>query len=158
MPATQSVNPVAGSLDTNRTGSAKIAADHWADSVLSSLTLRDKAAQMVWPPVLGDYTSGDSPQWQRLTSYVSTEKVGGFTISVGSPTEVASKLNALQSMSRIPMLFGADLEAGASFRARGGYFIPNAIDLGGAVVAPPEMAIGATGDTSLAYEEGKLTA
>jgi beta-N-acetylhexosaminidase len=61
-------------------------------------------------------------------------------------------------MSAIPLVFGADLEAGAGFRARGGYFIPNAIDLGGAVVFPPEMAIGATGDTVLAYEQGKLTA
>jgi beta-N-acetylhexosaminidase len=113
---------------------------------------------MVWPTVLGDYTSGDSPQWQHLTEYIKKEKVGGFTISVGSPTEVASKLNALQEMSSIPLFFGADLEAGAGFRARGGYFIPNAIDLGGAVVFPPEMAIGATGDTSLAYQQGKLTA
>jgi len=130
----------------------------WADSILRTLTLREKAAQIVWPSVYGDYTSGNSPQWQRLTTYVTGEKVGGFTISVGSPTEVAAKLNALQSMSRVPLLFGADLEAGAGFRARGGYFIPNAIDLGGAVVAPPEMAIGATGDTVLAFEEGKLTA
>jgi beta-N-acetylhexosaminidase len=130
----------------------------WVDKTLAGLSLREKAAQMVWPSVFGDYTSGDSPQWQRLTNYIVNEKVGGFTISVGSPTEVASKLNALQAMSRVPLLFGADLEAGAGFRARGGYFIPNAIDLGGAVVAPPEMAIGATGDTTLAYEEGKLTA
>lgn len=134
------------------------AAAAWADSVLSTLTLREKAAQLVWPSVFGDYTSASSPQWQRLTSYVSGEKVGGFTISVGSPIELAAKLNALQGMSRVPLLFGADLEAGAGFRARGGYFIPNAIDLGGAVVSPPEMAIGATGDTILAFEEGKLTA
>ena len=144
--------------DTNRTAQSAGSANRWADSVLSSLSLRDKAAQMVWPSVFGDYTAGDSPQWQRLTSYVNGEKVGGFTISVGSPIEVAAKLNALQSMSKVPMLFGADLEAGAGFRARGGYFIPNAIDLGGAVVAPPEMAIGATRDTVLAYEAGKLTA
>lgn len=130
----------------------------WVESTLKGLTLREKAAQMVWPTVLGDYTSGDSPQWQHLSDYVKNEKVGGFTISVGSPTEVASKLNALQEMSSIPLVFGADLEAGAGFRARGGYFIPNAIDLGGAVVFPPEMAIGATGDTALAYEQGKLTA
>jgi len=130
----------------------------WADSVFATLSLRDKAAQMVWPTVLGDYTSGDSPQWQRLTEYIRKEKVGGFTISVGSPTEVASKLNALQEMSTIPLVFGADLEAGAGFRARGGYFIPNAIDLGGAAVFPPEMAIGATGDTTLAFEQGRLTA
>ena len=130
----------------------------WADSVLASLTLREKAAQIVWPSVFGDYVSGDSPQWRRLTQYVQQEKVGGFTISVGSPTEVAAKLNALQAMSSVPLLFGADLEAGAGFRARGGYFVPNAIDLGGAIVFPPEMAVGATRDTSLAYEQGRLTA
>jgi beta-N-acetylhexosaminidase len=130
----------------------------WTDSVLASLTLREKAAQIVWPSVYGDYVSGDSPQWRRLTDYIEKEKVGGFTISVGSPTEMASKLNAMQSMAAIPLLFGADLEAGAGFRARGGYFVPNAIDLGGAIVFPPEMAVGATRDTTLAYEMGRLTA
>ena len=130
----------------------------WTDSVLSSLSLREKAAQIVWPSVYGDYVSGDSPQWRRLSDYIQKEKVGGFTISVGSPTEVAAKLNALQSMSQVPLLFGADLEAGAGFRARGGYFVPNAIDLGGAIVFPPEMAVGATRDTALAYEQGRLTA
>jgi beta-N-acetylhexosaminidase len=130
----------------------------WTDSVLASLTLREKAAQIVWPSVYGDYVSGDSPQWRRLTDYIQKEKVGGFTISVGSPTEIAAKLNALQSMSSIPLLVGADLETGAGFRARGGYFVPNAIDLGGAIVLPPEMAVGATGDTTLAYEVGRLTA
>jgi beta-N-acetylhexosaminidase len=130
----------------------------WSDSVLASLTLREKAAQLVWPTVYGDYVSGDSRQWRLLTKYITEDKVGGFTISVGSPTEIAAKLNALQSMSSVPLLFGADLEAGAGFRARGGYFLPNAIDLGGAVVFPPEMAVGATGDTTLAYEVGRLTA
>lgn len=125
---------------------------------MASLTLREKAAQMVWPSVFGDYTPGDSPQWQRLTSHIVKEKVGGYTISVGSPTEIAAKLNAMQGMSEVPLIFGADLEAGAGFRARGGYFLPNVIDLGGAVVFPPEMATGATGDTALAYEQGRLTA
>ncbi len=151
MPAMRAGGGPGAGVASNRTVS-------WADSVLATLSLREKAAQMVWPSVFGDYTSGDSPQWQRLTYYISREKVGGFTISVGSPTEIAAKLNALQAMSDIPLLFGADLESGAGFRAHGGYFIPNAIDLGGAVVSPPEMAIGATGDTTLAFEEGKLTA
>jgi len=140
------------------TGRTAVTPPRWTDSVMASMTLREKAAQIVWPSVFGDYVSGDSPQWRRLTQYVQQEKVGGFTISVGSPTEVAAKLNALQSMSKIPLLFGADLEAGAGSRARGGYFVPNAIDLGGASLFPPEMAIGATRDTTLAYEEGRLTA
>jgi beta-N-acetylhexosaminidase len=143
---------------TNNSEQSGTTSSRWTDSVLASMTLREKAAQIVWPSVLGDYASGDSPQWRRLTQYVQQERVGGFTISVGSPTEVAAKLNALQSMSKVPLLFGADLEAGAGFRARGGYFVPNAIDLGGAIVFPPEMAVGATRDTTLAYEQGRLTA
>ncbi|MFL5481587.1 MAG: glycoside hydrolase family 3 protein [Gemmatimonadaceae bacterium] len=125
---------------------------------MRSMTLREKVAQLIWPSVFGDYVSGDSPQWRRLSQYVQQEKVGGFTISVGSPIELAAKLNALQSMSKVPLLIGADLEAGAGFRARGGYFVPNAIDLGGALVFPPEMGLGATRDTTLAYEQGRLTA
>src|SRR4051812_4603977 len=140
------------------TQSGSATSSGWTDSVLRSMTLREKAAQIVWPSVLGDYASGDSPQWRHLTQYIQQDKVGGFTISVGSPTEVAAKLNALQAMSKVPLLFGADLEAGAGFRARGGYFVPNAIDLGGASLFPPEMAVGATRDTTLAYEQGRLTA
>lgn len=130
----------------------------WVDSALAGMTLRQKAAQMVWPTVMGNYTPGDSREWQRVRHEIQVEKVGGYTISVGSPIELAAKLNAMQEMADLPLIFGADLEAGAGFRARGGYFIPNAIDLGGAVVFPPEMAIGATGDSSLAYEQGRLTA
>jgi beta-N-acetylhexosaminidase len=152
---------IAASCSTMTSGTAATTAatpSNWTDSVMHSLTLREKAAQIVWPSVYGDYVSGDSPQWRRLTQFVEQEKVGGFTISVGSPTEVAAKLNALQAMSKVPLLFGADLEAGAGFRARGGYFVPNAIDLGGAIVFPPEMGIGATHDTTFAYEQGRLTA
>ena len=85
-------------IGTNTSGSRQTgtASSRWTDSVLASMTLREKAAQIVWPSLYGDYTSGDSPQWRRLTQYIQQEKVGGFTISVGSPIEVAAKLNALQ--------------------------------------------------------------
>ena len=158
------VLPLLAAGCASTTGNPRVAgsdagrASRWTDSLIRSLTLREKAAQLVWPSVYGDYSSGDSPQWRRLTQYITRDKVGGFTISVGSPVEIAVKLNAMQSMSSVPLLFGADLEAGAGFRARGGYFVPNAIDLGGAIIFPPEMALGATRDTTLAYEQGRLTA
>jgi beta-N-acetylhexosaminidase len=128
----------------------------WVDSVRGSLSLRDKAAQMVWPTEIGDYVNSESSRWQRLRASIEKEKVGGFTMSVGSPLEIAQKLNAMQRMSAVPLLIGADLEFGAGYRARGG--INAGIDLGGAVVFPPEMALGATKDTTLAYEQGRLTA
>jgi beta-N-acetylhexosaminidase len=136
---------------------AQLAA-RWADSVLATMSLRERVAQMVWPNLVGDYVSTDAPQWRRLTETITKEKVGGLLISVGSPIEIAAKLNALQSLSALPLLVSADLETGAGMRARGGYFIPNAIDLGSATLLPPNMAIGATGDTTLAYHAGRVTA
>ncbi len=133
-------------------------AERWADSVLATMSLRERAAQMVWPNIYGDYVPGDSPQWRRISSYVQNDRVGGVLISVGSPVEIAVKLNQLQKMSALPLLIGADLEAGAGMRARGGYFVPNGIDLGGATLFPPNMAVGATDDTALAYAEGRVTA
>jgi beta-N-acetylhexosaminidase len=130
----------------------------WADSVLATMSLRDKAAQMVWPWVLGDYTATDDPTYERVLGLVRDQHVGGVIISVGSPTEIASKLNALQRASALPLLVGADLETGVAFRARGGYFLPNAIDLGGATWFPYQMGIGATRDTTFAYEMGRVTA
>jgi len=130
----------------------------WADSVLGTLTLRDKVAQLVWPWILGDYVAESSPEWQRITRLVTEEHVGGFIVSVGGPTDVAIKVNALQRLSRLPLIMSADLETGAGFRFRGGYFLPNAIDLGGATTFPLQMALGAVGDTTLAYEVGRITA
>jgi beta-N-acetylhexosaminidase len=126
--------------------------------VLAGMSVRDKAAQMVWPQVFGDYVSSDAPQWRKISGWITQQHVGGIIMSVGSPLEIAAKLNALQRMSDLPLLVGGDLEFGAGYRARGGYFLPNGIDLGGAVLFPPEMAIGATRDTTLAYEQGRITA
>ena len=130
----------------------------WADSVLATLSLRDKAAQMVWPWILGDYTAVDNAAWTRVERMIREQKLGGAIISVGGPIDIAVKTNALQRAATLPLLIGADLETGAAFRARGGYFIPNAIDLGGATAFPYQMGLGATRDTTLAYEMGRVTA
>ena len=135
-----------------------VGAEKWADCALARMTPREKAAQMVWPQLYGDYMPDDDPTWRRLSGYITEQKVGGLIMSIGSPLEIAAKLNALQKLSDLPLLVGADLETGAGFRARGGYFLPNGIYLGGSTVFPAEMAIGATGDTSFAYEQGRVTA
>lgn len=160
--ACATVKPASGPLappeSVAKTCASQATSDGWVNCALSHMTLRDKVAQMVWPQLYGDYVAADAPAWRRLSGLVRDEHVGGLIMSVGSPLEIAAKLNALQSMSDLPLLVSADLEAGAGFRARGGYFLPNAIDLGGAVVFPPEMALGATGDTTLAREQGRATA
>jgi beta-N-acetylhexosaminidase len=135
-----------------------VTSSRWVDSVLATLSTRQKAAQMVWPTVLGDYTPADAVQWERLRRWIVDEGVGGFTMSIGSPMEIATKLNTMQRLAAVPLLVGADHEFGAGYRARGGIFLPNGIDLGGATLFPPQMALGATRDTMLAREQGRITA
>ena len=130
----------------------------WVRTTLARMTLRQKVGQMVWPSVFADYVSSSDSAWRRIDRWIVTDQVGGFTMSIGSPMEMAAKLNAMQKLARVPLLIGADLEAGAGFRASGGFFLPNAIDLGGATLFPPLMALGAARDTTLAYAYGKATA
>jgi beta-N-acetylhexosaminidase len=130
----------------------------WVDSVLSTLSLRDRAAQLVWPQLFGDFTPETSAGWLRVQGLIRDQRVGGFVMSIGSPVETAVKLNHMQRLSAVPLIISADYETGAGFRTRGGYFLPNAIYLGGATVFAPQMALGATRDTTLAYEQGRITA
>jgi beta-N-acetylhexosaminidase len=130
----------------------------WVDSVLATMSPQDKAAQLVWPQVFGDYTPTSTAAWTRVEQLIRDNRVGGFIMSIGSPIETAEKINAMQRLSTLPLVFGADYETGVAFRQRGGYFLPNNVYLGGGTMFPPQMALGATRDTSLAYQQGRVTA
>ena len=154
-PATASSAPAAPRTEGRTTPRSHT---EWADSVLATLTVRQKAAQMVWVWTLGDYTAVDAPQYAAIEKQITDLELGGIIVSVGSPMDIATKVNALQRASKMPLMVGADLETGAAFRARGGWFLPNAIELGGATSFPYQMGIGATRDPKLAYEMGRVTA
>ena len=130
----------------------------WAERTFDELTLREKAGQLIMPWVLGDYAPEGSASHERMSEYVFNQGIGGVIMSVGTPLEVAAKLNDLQGHAKIPLLVGADLETGAGFRMRGAVYMPGSIDLGGATTFPSLMAIGAAGDERLAYEMGRVTA
>ncbi|MCJ7628259.1 MAG: glycoside hydrolase family 3 protein, partial [Longimicrobiales bacterium] len=131
--------------------------DSWADSVLSTLTLEEKAGQLLMPWVLGDFAPEGSASRERILEMVRDMDVGGVIVSVGSPTEVAAKLNQAQRDAKVPLLVAADLERGAGFRFRGVAYLPGPIFLGGATEFPSLMALGATGDESLAEAMGRVT-
>jgi len=130
----------------------------WADRTFAELTLREKVGQLIMPWVLGDYAPEGSASHERIAEYVQLQGVGGVIMSVGTPTEVAAKLNDLQRHARVPLLVAADLETGAGFRMRGAVYMPGTIELGGATDFPSLMAVGAAGDEHLAYEMGRITA
>ncbi len=130
----------------------------WAERTLAELTLEEKAGQILMPWVLGDFAPEGSESHDRVFSFIEEYKIGGVIMSVGTPFEVAAKLNDLQAHAELPLLVAADLETGAGFRMRGAIHMPGAIDLGGATNFPSLMAVGATGREDLAYEMGRITA
>ena len=116
------------------------------DSLLSTLSVRQKAGQLVMPWLGGGYAAFDDSLFLVAARWVDTLQVGGVLISVGSPFDIAAKLNALQTRSRLPLLVSADLEWGAGMRISGGTTFPHI------------MAAGATGDPRDAYAIGRAAA
>ncbi|HEX5829656.1 MAG TPA: glycoside hydrolase family 3 protein [Gemmatimonadaceae bacterium] len=128
----------------------------WVDSTLAALSLRERVGQMVMPWMLGDYTSDDAPTFAEARRWIVEDGVGGVIMSLGSPIEVAAKVNAFQGLARVPLLVASDLEPGLG-RLEGGVFTPGLMQGGSATVLPSNMAIAATGDERLAYEAGRIT-
>ena len=81
------------------------------DSLIAGLTTRQKVAQLVMPWLSGSYTAFDDSVFLVAKRWVQTLELGGIIISVGSPLDVAAKLNALQVASPLPLLVSADLVA-----------------------------------------------
>ncbi len=132
------------------------AAQRWVDSTFAALAPRQRAAQLIHVWLLGDYESDSDSAFAETARWIREDGIGGILMSVGSPIEVAVKLNTLQAMSRVPLLVGCDVEPSIG-RLEGGLFIPSMIKGGGATLLPTNMAIGATGDTALAYRAGLVT-
>src|SRR5258708_25432822 len=88
----------------------------YVDSILAHLSARQRVAQLVVPWLPGSYTALDDSLFGVAARWVDSLEVGGLIISVGSPFDIAAKLNALQRRSRLPLLVSADLEWGAPIR------------------------------------------
>jgi beta-N-acetylhexosaminidase len=127
----------------------------WVDRTLASLSLRERIGQMVAVWVLGDYTSTGDPTFAEVRRWIVEDGIGGVSMSLGTPIEVAAKVNAFQQLARVPLLVSADLEP-ALGRLEGGVFTHYMLDAGGATVFPTAMAIAATGRDEDAWEVANI--
>ncbi len=135
IPALPGLLPVDGRTTTDRT-----------DVLLDSLPLRAKVGQLVMPWIPGSYAAADDPGFARARAWVDSLEVGGIIVSIGSPVDIAAKLNVLQRSAPIPLLIAADLEGGTAIRFHGG------------TAFPTNMGVAATGRELDAYEMGRITA
>jgi beta-N-acetylhexosaminidase len=131
------------------------ASSAWVEQTLKRMTLREKLGQMLMVTFFGVFDSSESPEYREVLHEVEENHVGGLIIvtdrgplglerSQVYPTAVVT--NELQRRAKIPLIVGADFEAGTGMRIDEGTSFPSA------------MAIAATGDPKLAYQAGKYTA
>ncbi|HQY21071.1 MAG TPA: glycoside hydrolase family 3 N-terminal domain-containing protein [Ignavibacteria bacterium] len=114
----------------------------WVANKLASMTLREKIAQMIISYSDGFLVNESSSEFKRMSNLIENEKVGGFIFFKGNSVEEAKLINMLQEMSETPLLMSADFERGTKMRLNDGSLFPN------------NMALGATGNTDLAYQMG----
>ena len=143
--------------DTLAVATAPLDTARWVDSVLASLTVRQRVAQMVVFWTLGDYNSADDSTFAEITRWVEQEGVGGISMSLGTPIEVAAKLNFLQRRARVPLLVTSDLEP-SLMRLETAVYPHYLLETGGATAFPPAMAIAATGRDEDAFDVARAIA
>jgi len=118
----------------------------WVRTTLASMTLEEKAGQLIMARTYGHFISTESDEYERLVRLVKDLKIGGFVVFQGDVYEVAVLLNKLQKFSRLPLLVAGDFERGVAMRIRRATYFPEA------------MAVGATRNPEYAYRIGKAIA
>ncbi|MDZ7269722.1 MAG: serine hydrolase [candidate division KSB1 bacterium] len=116
----------------------------WVEQTLRRMSLREKLGQLFFYYLDADFKPESDPKLQNIERLVTQHHLGGLHLWRGEPYATAHLTNRLQALSKLPLLFTADLENGTA-RFGGTEF-------------PPNMAIAATGDVKLAYEMGRHTA
>jgi beta-N-acetylhexosaminidase len=126
-----------------------------AQSIMKSMTLHDRVAQLVIGVAYGDVPSRRSAEYEKYRHWVRDLHIGGLIINNhvqnglvrnAEAHAFALFLNQMQKLAKTPLIVGADFERGASMRVSEGPKFPY------------NMAIGATGDVEQSRFEGLETA
>jgi beta-N-acetylhexosaminidase len=126
-----------------------------AQSIMKSMSLRDRVAQLIVGTCYGDAPATKSAEYQKYRHWVRDLHIGGFIVANrvdhgavrnAVPHAMALFLNQMQKMSKTALLVAADFERGASMRVTGGAQFPY------------NMAYGAGRDLDATRYEGLATA
>lgn len=120
--------------------------ERWVERTLRGMSLDQKVGQLLIPAATSAFRSESSEEFEKIRKDIVDYHVGGYHAFGGDPIAVASNMNRLQSLAKIPLLVTADLEGGV------GYVMP------GATRFPLAMTIGATHDPEMARLAGAITA
>jgi beta-N-acetylhexosaminidase len=122
---------------------------------LRTLTPRERAAQLIVIPFTGHPMNTRTREYRKFVHLVAQEHVGGLILinvangrlsARADPLEVASFVNRMQKLAKVPLVVSGDFERGASMR------------VDDTTVFPHAMAFTAARDPEEARKEGAITA
>lgn len=111
----------------------------WADSVLKSLTVDERIAQLF---MVAAYSNKDKTHVKEIKKLVDKFKIGGLIFFQGGPVRQAKLTNYYQSNSKVPLFIAIDAEWGLAMR------------LDSTTKFPRQMTLGAIQNDSLIYGMG----
>lgn len=112
---------------------------NWVDSILLSLSLEEKVAQLF---MISVYSSQGKEQLEKAAQYIEKYNIGGVIFMQGSPSKQVQYTNYLQSKAKIPLLVSIDGEWGLAMR------------LDSMPLFPRQMMLGSINNHKLIYEMG----
>lgn len=115
----------------------------WVDSVYSTLSPRDRIAQLFVPVV--NPASGETSR-NTIKQLVGGNHVGGLLFSAGTIAQFADMTSYAQSLSKVPLLMTLDGEWGLSMRVKDTPRFPH------------NMGLGAIANERLLYDYGREVA
>jgi beta-N-acetylhexosaminidase len=119
---------------------------------MKSMSLRDKAAQLISMACYGEAPSKRSDDYQKFRHWVRDLRIGGLIVNNrvtggqvrnAEPHAMALFLNQMQRMARVPLIVGGDFERGASMRVANTVKFPYAMAYGAANNLAATRALGA---------------
>lgn len=115
----------------------------WADSVLNSLTIEEKIAQLL---MIRTYSNKDKVYYANVEATVKKFNIGGLCFFQGGPVMQAKLTNRYQEIAKTPLFISIDAEWGLGMRLDSTYSFPY------------QMTMGALRNNDLIYDMGSLVA
>jgi Beta-glucosidase-related glycosidases len=116
----------------------------WVDSVFTTLSDRDKVAQLF---MVRAHTDLGQRYIDSVAGVVEREQVGGIVLFQGGPVRHAQLINRYQRLSKVPLLVALDGEWGLGMRLADS-----------TISFPYQMALGAVQNEALIYQMGREVA
>jgi len=99
----------------------------WVDSVLDSLTLEERIAQLI---MVAAYSKDNLRNETEVTKLVRDFKIGGLVFFQGTPHRQAMLTNYYQSLAATPLMIAMDAECGLAMRLDSTVRYPSQMTLG----------------------------